>query len=416
LNISIHKPVSSVSGNIYLPGSKSISNRVLIIKTLSGLNFEIGNLSDSDDTTHLQKALEVIQKNNSGIIHVGHAGTDMRFLAGFLACGNGSFELTGSERMLQRPIGELVDVLNGLGADITYINEKGFPPLLIKGKTIEGGKATIKGNISSQFITSLLLIAPYFANGLELSLTGEIVSFPYIKMTLEIMKEFGAAVEWEENKITVKPVPYSYHKNSYTIESDWSAASYYYSIAALSEINTGITLNGVFKNSLQADAVCETIYRTLGVSTEFHDDGITITKTGHVSTDVLEYDLINCPDIAQTLSCTCIGLNKAFYFTGLQTLKIKETDRIVALKNELKKCGFEIFATNNSIQFEGKTTTDAHSEIVITTYNDHRMAMSFAPLCLVFDELVIEDADVVSKSYPEFWKDLGTIGFIIKEK
>lgn len=404
-----------MSGNIQLPGSKSISNRVLMIKALSGLAFEMDNVSDSDDTQHLEKALQFVRQNNSGTIDVGHAGTDMRFLTTFLAIQDGSYELTGSERMQQRPIKELADVLTGLGADIAYKKETGYPPLLINGKKIAGGKASISGKVSSQFISSLLLVAPYFSNGLELTISGDMVSRPYVHMTVELMKVFGADISWNENTIIVKPAPYAYAKHKFSIESDWSAASYYYSIIALSPLKTTLTLSSLYKNSLQADAVCHALYRNLGVETQYSGNAITITKTQLPGHAVFEYDFINCPDIAQTLACTCAGLSRAFVFTGLQTLKVKETDRIAALKNELEKFGLEIITTGNSIECLHPKRTDADKAIEVSTYNDHRMAMSFAALCLVNNALVVKDAEVVSKSYPQYWNDLKSIGFMIKE-
>lgn len=414
MNVSIHKPLSPVSGKITLPGSKSISNRVLMIKALSGLSFEIDHLSNSDDTQHLEKALQFIEQHRSGTIDVEHAGSDMRFLTTFLAAQDGEYELTGSERLQQRPIKELVNVLKDLGANIEYKNTPGYPPLLIKGQKIEGGKATIAGNISSQFISSLLLAAPYFTNGLELTITGYIVSVPYIHMTVELMKLFGADIGWYENRITVKPVPYSYTKRRFSVESDWSAASYYYSIIALSPVGTSLTLCSLLENSLQADAVSASVYRALGVKTKYHATEVTVTKTDQSYTDII-YSFNNCPDIAQTIACTCTGLNNSFKLTDLQTLKIKETDRIIALKNELQKFGITILTTNNSIENIAGQKMHSDKSIEITTYNDHRMAMSFAALALVNDMLIIKDANVVSKSYPQFWDDLKSIGFIIKE-
>ncbi len=416
MNLSVHKPLSPVSGNIQLPGSKSISNRVLIIKALSGLQFEIDNLSNSDDTLHLQTALNFVQQNNSGIVNVEHAGTDMRFLTTFLAMQAGNYELTGSDRMQQRPIKELVEVLKELGAEITYKKEMGYPPLVIKGKAILGGKATISGQISSQFISSLLLAAPYFVNGLELSITGEVVSRPYIHMTVELMKAFGADITWIENTIFIKSVPYTYAKTRFVIESDWSAASYYYSIIALSPISASLTLSGLFQNSLQADAICGLLYDLLGVETRYSEKEITITKVQLPGTTAFKYDFINCPDIAQTLACSCAGLNRNFIFTGLQTLKVKETDRIAALKNELQKFGIEIVATENAIECSHRKITIPDGKIEVASYNDHRMAMSFAALSLLTDGLIIMDADVVSKSYPQFWNDLTRIGFMINEQ
>lgn len=416
MNAVIHKPVSLATDPIRLPGSKSISNRVLLIKALSGLSFEIENLSDSDDTEHLQKALDTVRQTGFATINIGHAGTDMRFLTAFLASQKGSYELTGSQRMQQRPIKELVEVLKSLGADIVYKNENGYPPLLIHGKSIEGGKASINGGISSQFVSSLLLVSPYFAKGLELQITGDIVSEPYIHMTVELMKVFGANVTRNENVIAVKPVPYTYNQNQFTIESDWSAASYYYSIIALSEIGTSMTLSKLFCNSLQADVACAEIYKDFGLQTRYAENEMTITKTQVMSDDLFEYDFTACPDIAQTLACTCVGLNRAFRFRGLRTLKVKETDRIIALQKELSKFGFEVLVTESTMECQTFLKTPADRTIEIETYNDHRMAMSFAPLCLVTGKLMIKDEEVVAKSYPRFWNDLEKAGFAIKTK
>lgn len=407
MNLQLHIPSKQIKGEIHLPGSKSISNRILVIKALSDLDFSIQNLSDSDDTTHLKEALE--NYSTKSIINVGHAGTDMRFLTAFLSLKNGEYELTGSERLQQRPIKDLVDTLIILGGDITYKNKEGFPPLQIKGKQLFGGAVEISGKVSSQFITALLLIAPYLKNGLELIIKDELVSKPYVHMTIELMKEFGASVTWNDNKIMVSPIPYTYHKKEFIVESDWSAASYYYSMVALSKIGTQLTIKSLFKNSLQADAACDNIYKNFGVETNFSDNEITISKIREASSLELKLDFIQCPDIAQTVVCTCIGLNVLFHFTGLQTLKVKETDRIVALQNELKKFGYVMETTDNAIQWMNQKVI-ANDNLSIATYNDHRMAMCFAPLCLLHENIIIENAEVVSKSYPLFWKHLKTIG------
>lgn len=407
MNLKLHKPINSVSGTINLPGSKSISNRILIIKALSGLDFLIQNLSDSDDTKHLKEAIG--NYSTHSIINVGHAGTDMRFLTAFLSIKNGDYELTGSERLQQRPIKDLVDVLKTLGADIYYKNSKGFPPLQINGKQLQGGAVEISGKISSQFITALLLVAPYFTKGLELTIKDELVSKPYVHMTIELMKEFGASVIWKDNKIIVEPLPYTYHKKEFIVESDWSAASYYYSMVALSKIGTQLSIKGLFENSLQADDVCSNIYKNFGVKTTFNDNEIVISKNSKANTSLLELDFIECPDITQTIVCSCIGLNVPFKFTGLQTLKVKETDRITALQNELQKIGCAIEITDTSIQWTA-TKSEAIDNLSVATYNDHRMAMSFAPLCLLVDNVIVENAEVVSKSYPMFWEHLKSIG------
>jgi 3-phosphoshikimate 1-carboxyvinyltransferase len=411
MNLKLNTPSQSISGSIILPGSKSISNRVLIIKALSGLDFEIDNLSDSDDTQHLVNAL--VNYNSSYVIDVGHAGTDMRFLTAFLSLKKGNYELTGSERLQERPMKDLVEILQIMGAQISYKKDEGYPPLLITGGQLIGGNAKINGNISSQFITALLLAAPYFTNGLNLTIVGDLVSKPYVEMTVELMREFGASVSWKDNEVSVKPIPYRYSKKTYVIESDWSAASYYYSLVALSQIGARLKVGALFQNSLQADAVCASIYRDFGINTEYLNNEIIISKVNKVNELFFEYHFIDCPDIAQTLVCTCIGLGQPFNFTGLQTLKVKETDRIIALQNECKKFGIELTVTENSIEWTGEVKTTETNPILIATYNDHRMAMSFATLSVVKRSMIIEDASVVSKSYPLFWEHLKHIGIEI---
>lgn len=414
MTIGLHKPSTAIHGELFLPGSKSISNRVLMIKALSGSSFEIENLSDSDDTHHLLNALQAIETGSSGVIDIGHAGTDMRFLTAYLATWEGaSYELTGSERMQQRPIAELVNVLKSLGADISYKHREGFPPLLIRGKRLEGGATSIRGDISSQFISALLLIAPYFEKGLQLQLTGDIVSKPYIAMTTETMKGFGAQVSETGNRIEVKSLPYQDRQDAYQVESDWSAASYFYSMVALSPVGTKLKLHGLSENSLQADAACAEIYERFGVETRFGEQALVISKTKEPLPGIMAYDFTDCPDIAQTLVCTCAALQIRFHFTGLQTLKVKETDRILALQQELKKFGIHLEATADSLSFDGHSVL-SREPVQVVTYKDHRMAMSFAPLALLHDQLSIEEAEVVSKSYPHFWDDLRKIGFTSK--
>lgn len=414
MTIRLHKPQDSVSGKVCLPGSKSISNRVLMIKALSGSSFGLENLSDSDDTGNLLDALRAVQEDTSQVIDIGHAGTDMRFLTAYLATREGgAYELTGSERMQQRPIGELVHVLRSLGAAISYKHKEGFPPLLIRGKRLQGGSTAIRGDISSQFVSALLLIAPYLEKGLQLELTGNIVSRPYIDMTAETMKLFGAQVAETAQMFQVRPLPYRQRTEAYTVESDWSAASYFYSMVALSKVGTTLTLGGLFENSLQADAACSAIYKGFGVETTFGNQAIVISKTSETSPGMMAYDFTDCPDIAQTLVCTCAALQTPFHFTGLQTLKVKETDRILALQQELEKMGVRLEATTHDLSYDGNTVLN-RKPVQIATYHDHRMAMSFAPLALVHDNLSIEQAGVVSKSYPRFWDDLRKIGFYTK--
>jgi 3-phosphoshikimate 1-carboxyvinyltransferase len=411
--VKLHKPNLPIKGHVSLPGSKSLSNRVLMIQAISGLSFTISNLSTADDTKYLQTALNHIKEGTSQTIDIGHAGTDMRFLTSFLSIQNGTWHLTGSERMQQRPITDLVTVLKQLGASISYEHQEGYPPLLIKGTSIKGGSATINGNVSSQYISSLLLVAPYFIDGLELTLQRNLVSLPYITMTIEVMKEFGANINWNGNTITVKPIPYSYNQPNYVIESDWSAASYFYSLVALSNSNITLTLNSLFKKSLQADVACASIYNHFGVDTIFENNQITITKQTP-SISEFNFNFVNCPDIAQTLVISCIGLNIPFHFTGLQTLKVKETDRIIALKHEARKFGCDLEISSDSIAHQPTSYVKKNVTEAIATYSDHRMAMAFAPLCLIYDTLLIEDSNVVSKSYPTFWNDLKSIGIHIE--
>ena len=407
MDLLIHTPSLPITGNVNLPGSKSISNRILIIKALSGLNFSISNLSDSDDTRYLQDALKGFK--NSSVINVGHAGTDMRFLTAFLAMQSGSFELTGSERLQSRPIKDLVEVLIKLGANISYTNKDGFPPLLIQGSALDGGTVSINGNISSQFITALLLVAPYFINGLELTIENDLVSKPYIQMTIELMKEFGADINWVNNQIIVKPGSYTYSRKEYFVESDWSSASYYYSLVALSPIGTELCIHRLCQDSLQADSVCHVIYQSFGVTTHFIGDVVVLKKTDSPIISLLKFDFLNCPDIAQTVMCTSVGLKIPFVFSGLQTLKLKETNRIIALQHELKKMNIDISINENSMQYLVNESDSMSNQQMISTYDDHRMAMSFATLSVLFP-MMIENADVVSKSYPLFWSDMKQIG------
>jgi len=397
----------SVSGEITLSGSKSISNRVLIIKALCKDDFEITNLSDSDDT----KTLVNLLASNDDTLDAHHAGTTFRFLTSYLSIKDGTVTLTGSERMQQRPIGPLVNALKTLGANINYENKDGYPPLNISGSVgIQGGKVSIDAGISSQFISSLLLIAPTLNEGLELHLEGELVSKPYLIMTLKIMEHFGVRHTWDENVIRISPQ--AYIAKDFYVEADWSAASYYYSIAALSE-EANITLYGLTENSLQGDQVIAEIGSKFNVSTEYFEASIRITKVkGAEKPMMLEYNFMLCPDVAQTVSVMCAGLGVQGLFSGLKTLYIKETDRVAALQTELLKIGVFLnklpakFSSKSGVTYhmqEGIATTEGFPSFA--TYNDHRMAMALAPLALLFP-IEIEDPDVVSKSYPMFWEDL----------
>ena len=406
-SLKINKINKPVSGNIQITGSKSETNRLLILQQFYK-NLQIENISNSDDSVLMQKAL----LSTSNEINIGHAGTAMRFLTSYFAVKeNSEIILTGSHRMKDRPIKILVDVLNQLGAKITYENKEGYPPLKISGQEIINNKASIKANVSSQYISALLLIAPSLKNGLELNLEGEITSIPYINMTLSLLNQLGIETSFHENTITVKPINKGVSPITLTVESDWSSASYFYSIAALSKIGTEITLSSYEENSLQGDSVLADIYKHFGVSTIFSDHSVILKKESNILNPLI-LNLQKAPDIAQTIAVTCFALGVSCDLTGLHTLKIKETDRLVALKTEIEKLGGQVTISNDSLQLsEGQTIKKM---VLVATYNDHRMAMAFAPLALK-TELVIENAEVVSKSYPTFWQDLKSIGFKITQ-
>ena len=411
----------SLNMTVKLPASKSISNRALIINALADNDSLPENLSDCDDTEVIVQAL----KEAPYEINIKAAGTAMRFMTAYLSTRlNEEHVLTGTERMKHRPIHILVDALRLLGADIEYMGEEGFPPLLIKGRKLAGGRLEVPGNVSSQFISALLLIGPCLSNGLSLRLTGDIISRPYIDLTLWMMREFGANADWSAfDTITVAGTPY--RQRSYYIENDWSAASYWYEMMALTrQEDAEIRLEGLMDGSKQGDSSVRYLFSLLGVKTVF------ASKTPGVPTRVtlrkgagrvrrLEYDFVNAPDLAQTLVCTCCALGVPFHFTGLQTLKIKETDRIEALKAELGKLGFEIKDINSrELTWDGKTMPPAAAasstgEHSINTYDDHRMALAFAPMALRIP-ISIEHPEVVTKSYPRYWDDLRQAGFIIE--
>ena len=396
-SLQLHHFIGEINHKIKITGSKSESNRLLILQQLYP-NLKIENLSNSDDTNLMLKALA----NTGDEINIGHAGTTMRFLTSLLSIKEGSdVVLTGSGRMKERPIEILVDALRTLGADITYIENEGFAPLRIKGKKIEGGKVTINGNVSSQYISSLLLIAPSLEKGIELEFEGAITSVPYIQMTLGLLSSLGIETSFEGQIIKVAPKA-TIENNVLTVESDWSSASYYYSLVALSSEGK-IELSAYKNKSLQGDSVLSELYKSFGVETVFLENTIVLQKIkGFVNPAKVEFDLIKAPDIAQTIAVTCFGMGIACDLTGLHTLKIKETDRLVALQNELTKLGAEISVTNETLHL--KASTKIHAEVAIATYQDHRMAMAFAPL-LLKTTLFIEESDVVSKSYPTFWED-----------
>jgi len=393
--------------SIRIAGSKSESNRLLLLQALYP-NLIIENSSDSDDSQVMRKALS----QPSGIIDIHHAGTAMRFLTAYFAIQeNSEIILTGSTRMQERPIKILVDALRLLGADITYEINEGLPPLRIKGKKLKKSQISLQADVSSQYISALLLIAPQLENGLELTLEGKITSIPYINMTLGLLNEVGVKTTFIQNIVTVYPINGIPHPISITVESDWSSASYYYSVVALSDPGTEITLSSYKQNSYQGDSALATIYKSFGVDTFFVNGQIVIRKMDAQS-DRIAFDLNHTPDIAQTIAVTCFGLGIESELTGLHTLKIKETDRLEALQTELIKLGASVTITEDSFSMEA--ARERRQNIKIATYNDHRMAMAFAPLALRIP-IIIEDANVVSKSYPAFWTDLKDIGFSISE-
>lgn len=386
---------------INLPASKSISNRALILNALSYSPFEIENLSDCDDTRVLINVLN----SNDYRFDVGAAGTSMRFLTAFLAKTVGEWRITGSERMKNRPIKLLVDALNSLGAKIEYLEKEGFPPLKIYGSALKGGHICLNGGVSSQYISALMMIAPYMQQGLKISLEGEVISIPYIRMTINMMQDFGIKVEFQNNEINIKPQVYS--PVPFQVESDWSAASYWYEILSVAREGK-ITLRGLKKDSCQGDSRVAEIFESLGVSTEYTKHGVILTPDEKLPVKHLTLDFKNIPDLAQTIAVTCCLKGITFDFTGLQSLKIKETNRIEALINELRKLGYVIHEpAEGQLAWNGeKCLMNENPEI--STYDDHRMAMAFAPAALLHP-LTIRHPEVVSKSYPGFWNDLRLI-------
>ncbi len=421
--ITISKKDKKLKGEISLPSSKSISNRVLIIRALSKKDFNIRNLSRSDDTKLMQSLLDKIenQKNigeavesiRTNLLNCENAGTVMRFLTAYLSHKPGKWFMTGTERMKQRPIGILVDVLRQIGANINYVEKKGYPPILIEGSELTGGKIEIDAGVSSQFITALLLIAPALPGGLELTLKNKISSLSYIEMTIKLMEHFGIKINHSGNTIAVKQQ--EYREADFNIEPDWTSASYWYEMAAFAD-EVDLTITGLKKESLQGDSVLPEIFKKLGVRTEFLNEGIGLYKD-NIPSDFFEYDFTNFPDLAQSVIVTCAGLNMPGNFTGLKNLKIKETDRLNALSTELKKNGANAEIVQGSKFRVRRSEFDVFKKIknqkskIVNTYGDHRMAMAFAPLSLLSGSIQIENPEVVSKSYPGFWEDLYKTGF-----
>jgi len=410
------QPPASVHAKIRLPASKSISNRILILNALSNGKYPVENLSDSDDTQVLKKALLSLQTGNTAF-DVGAAGASMRFLTAFLAQNEGVWTITGTERMKNRPIKILVDSLREIGGEIEYLEKEGFPPLRITGRKLTGGAIGLNGGVSSQYLSALMMIAPATQQGLDIQLEGTVVSRPYIDMTVSLMQTFGIQTRWDGRHIgiepqTCQPVPFK-------VENDWSAASYWYETVALAKNTAVVELSGLEQNSIQGDAKVAKLFEGM-VSTAFHptlpEKGILITKGLHDKPAMaIDYDFTNEPDLAQTLAVTCCLSDILFHFTGLQSLRIKETDRISALQTELKKLGYAVTTSEAAIGWSGERC-EPESDPVISTYDDHRMAMAFAPACLKTGKIQINDPSVVSKSYPGVWEDLRMAGFKIDNR
>ncbi len=404
--LTVNKANRNITGLVDLAGSKSIANRALVIRALCKAPFPIHRLANAQDT----QLMDTLLRSDSEIRDAGPAGTTFRFLTAYLSLQMGSQVLTGTARMKQRPVGLLVDALRTLGADIQYLEKEGYPPLRIGAPNKEMGrnnKVSIPANTSSQYLSALLMIAPTLPDGLELTLIGEIVSRPYLEMTLSLMQYFGIEYQWQDQTIIIRPQ--EYQPRPFTVEADWSAASYHYAMAAFAD-ELDLQLNGLFEHSIQGDAVLADMMTHFGVQTTFNEQGVRLTKTSSGNRP-FEKDFLYCPDLAQTMAVICAGTGVEGHFTGLQTLRIKETDRIAALHNELKKIGVDFsedpdkkdwFVVKGKAQFSWLPS--------FSTYEDHRMAMAFAPLAM-FHSIEIEEPEVVRKSYPDYWKDLKHLGF-----
>ncbi len=400
----IRKKDRILKGEVKLEGSKSITNRVIIIKALCSDNFDIKNYSTSEDSVTLFNLINSEEK----VLNAKDGGTTFRFMLAFLAVHEGEVILTGSDRLIDRPIGPLVDALNMLGADIHYLGKRGYPPVLIKGRMLKGNRVDVESGTSSQFVSALLMIAPILRNGLIVRVKGDVVSKPYIEMTLSVMKHFGIRYDWSQSVISLPRQPYT--AREYHVESDWSAASYYYEMAALAD-EVDLKLTGLNRISSQGDAVIARIMEQFGVVTNYVENGIQLTKKSGIRPRYFEYDFRNCPDIAPTLLATCAGLGISARISGVAHLKVKESDRILSMQNELGKLGFGMKKEDSRWLLSPPSGLSANGEIVFKTYNDHRMAMCLSPLAMLRDEVMIEDPAVVRKSYPNFWDDLKKIGF-----
>jgi len=405
----ISKHDKTLKGSIVLPGSKSVANRALIIHALSYSPYPIENLSDSDDT----RVMEQVFNSNTNHFDIGHAGTAMRFLTAFLSQVVGEWTLTGSDRMKQRPIGILVDALNKLGARIEYLENDGFPPLKIFGSHLKGCVLELDGSVSSQYISALLMIAPTLEGGLTLRLKNKIMSRPYIQMTLKLMEQFGVQHVWKGSEIRISEQ--TYKALPFSVEADWSGASYWYEMAAMAD-EVDVELIGLHTESLQGDAIIAKWFVQLGIETTSTEKGSRLVKNDKKLPQFLNLNFIENPDVAQTFAVLCVMKQIPFHFTGLETLKIKETNRIAALQDELAKFGAQIAEpAHGELKWEGTFPLEKQVVPEIETYHDHRMAMAFAPACQTFGPVVILDPTVVTKSYPDYWEDLKKVGFDLKE-
>lgn len=400
-NLSLTFKNKAINGLVHLPASKSISNRVLIINALSDSQQAIENLADCDDTRSMLNVL----LSDSNRFDIGHAGTAMRFLTAYLSRIVGKWELTGSDRMKQRPIAVLVDALNHLGAHIEYAENPGYPPLHIYGSFLTGGEIKIPASVSSQYISALMMIAPYMEQGLVIRLSGKVVSRTYIEMTVRIMREFGAEISFEDAVIRI--LPRLYEPVAYRVESDWTAASYFFELLAIAE-DGELSLPGLKFDSMQGDTRQTEVWKQLGVNTRFVPDGVILTK-GQPAVTSLEYDFVEMPDVVQSFAVACCLLDIPFVFTGVETLRIKETDRIQALVDELAKLGYCLEAKGDSCLIWNGSKSFPQATPEIATYHDHRMAMAFAPAALKHPGLLIVDKDVVTKSFPHYWEELNRL-------
>ena len=406
MQISLNMP-EKLTARIALPASKSVSNRALLLQALCPVvRYAIENLAVCDDTDHMLRGVEA-KRAGASLIDVGATGTAMRFLTAYLAIAEGEAVLTGSERMQQRPIGVLVEALRTLGADIDYVNKEGYPPLCVRGKKLRGGTLEVDASISSQYISALLMIAPCLSDGLTLRLKGNIASRTYIELTLDLMRRYGAMAEWVDGQ-TIRVNPGTYEDIPLTVEADWSAASYWYELAAIAAhrgCDVDFVLPALTPDSRQGDRVVAQLFEPLGVKTEYTNEGVRLLNSEFIVHNS-EIDFTHCPDIAQTLAVTCCLLGVTYVFKGIHSLRIKETDRVAALITELRKLGYVLRAEGDELLVWDGTRCEAESAPTIATYDDHRMAMAFAPAALCYDGLTIEHPEVVTKSYPGFWKEV----------